>query len=264
MILLQVCRKNWISSLRGEYLDFIISRFTFTVLTMATALVLFRLNNGQVSQAFLQATGSADYLGYMVVGTALFGTTHGILLNVSRVFMTERREGTLETLLIIPFKRWKYFGGTQLHQLMLTGLDVIFAWLIALLLGVTFKLNLPTLICGFLLLFLTLYGLALIISLIMIALRDTYFIQNSIIPLVLILGGYLFPVESLPPPLLFLTRLLPIHRAVHWIRAGILWGESLEYTPGLLKYYISGLLLALVGYLLLPYIERKVLEDYLS
>lgn len=264
MILLSVCRKNLTSSLRGEYIDFIVSRFTFTLFTMASALVLFHMKGGSVSTSFLKATGHGDYIGYMIAGTALYGTTHGILLNVSRTLMTERREGTLESVLIIPFPRWQYYGGNQLHQLMLTGLDILLALIIAIPLGVHFKVSLPGLIMALFQFFVTLYGLALIISLVMITLRDTFFIQNTIIPIILMIGGYLFPVDVLPFPLKALASIIPVHSGVEMFRGAVLRGVAAPPDLTYILALLPGALFLTGGYLLLPHIERKALENYLS
>ena len=264
MLLFKVCRKNLLSSLRGEYVDFIISRFTFTVFTMATAAVLYRLQNGRVSSFFLETAGSGNYMGFMIVGTALYGTTHGILLNVSRTLMTERREGTLESVLMIPFPRWQYYGGNQLHQLMLTALDVLLAVVIARISGVGFDVNLISLIAYMIQFFITLYGLALLISLLMISLRDTYFIQNTVIPVVLLTGGYLFPVEALPPPLRVLSEVVPVYKGVNGIRAAVLEGSGLKYGGEYLLALLPGILFLAAGFFMLPYIERKAIEEYLS
>ena len=264
MILLSVCRKNFVSSLRGEYIDFVISRFIFTLLTMATALVLYKLKGGQVSTAFLNSTGHTDYLGFMVIGTALYGTTHGILLNVSRTLMTERREGTLEAVLIIPFSRWQYYGGNQLHQLTLTGMDVLLAVLLASILGVEFQSNFLGTVMALIQLFITLYGLALLISLLMISLKDTFFIQNTIIPIILLTGGYLFPVEVLPPYLRIFSEIIPVYKGVYMVRASVLQGQSVGLDWYYLQSLIPGVIFLFTGFLLLPLIERKALEEYLS
>jgi ABC-2 type transport system permease protein len=264
MIILSVWKKNLISSLRGEYIDFVISRFTFTIFSMATALVLFRLNKGIVSDNFIQASGSSDYLGYLIVGTALYGTTLGILLNVSRTLMTERREGTLESVLMIPFSRWQYYGGNQLHQLMLSVLDALLAAILGLFLGVHFQIAVTMLLAGLIQMFITLYGISLIISLIMIILKDTFFIQNSIIPVILMIGAYLFPINVLPLPLKIMAHILPIHQGVQMVRDGVLNGVPFELSSDYLVSLIPGLFLLIFGYSLLPYIERRTLEDYLS
>ncbi len=264
MILLSVCRKNFVSSLRGEYIDFIISRFTFTLFTMATALVLYNIKGEQVSTAFFISTGHTDYLGFMVIGTALYGTTHGILLNVSRTLMTERREGTLESVLIIPFPRWQYYGGNQLHQLFLSGMDVLLAVLLAISLGVGFQFNLVGTGMALFQLFLTLYGLALLISLLMISLKDTFVIQNTIIPIILLIGGYLFPVEVLPGYLRIFSEIIPVYKGVYMVRASVLQGQAAGLDWYYLQSLIPGTIFLVTGFLLLPLIERKALEEYLS
>lgn len=264
MVVLEVCRKNFISSLRGEYVDFIIGRITFTIISMATAYILFNLNKGNVSADFIISTGSNNYLGFMIVGTALYSTTHGILLNVSRTLMTERREGTLEAVLLIPFKRWKYYGGNQLHQLLVSLLDISLALIIGNILGVELDLNITTLLTGIILFLISLYGLSMIVSLLMIYFKDTFFIQNTIIPIVLIIGGYLFSVDVLPIPLKILSDILPIHVAVDLIRKGTLSGTEISFNLSILKRFLPGLILYIAGYLLLPRIERRAIEDYLS
>ncbi|MBI9103080.1 MAG: ABC transporter permease [Spirochaetales bacterium] len=264
MILFSVCRKNLISSLRGEYVDFIISRFTFTFFTMATGFVLYKLGGGRVSQVFQESTGGNNYLGFMVVGTALYGTTHGILLNVSRTLMTERREGTLDSILMIPFSRWQYYGGNQLNQIILTSLDIILACVLSLILGVQFDLNAAGLAAGFFQFFITLYGLALLLSLLMISLKDTFFIQNTIIPIILLIGGYIFPIEVLPGFLRFLSEIVPIHYGVFLIRSAVLEGGGVVGWAPYLKSLIPGLIFLCMGFGLLPVIERKALEEYLS
>lgn len=264
MILLDVCRKNLISALRGEYLDFLISRLTFTIISFATGYILFNLNNGYVTENFIRSTGSNNYLGFLIIGTALFSTTTGILLNVSRTLMTERREGTLESVLIIPFKRWQYYGGSQLHQFILTGLDLILAIILATTIGVKFNINFPSLLIGVIQFLTTLYGIALITCIAMIYFKDTFFIQNTLLPIVLIIGGYLFPVESLPSPLLTISKVLPINSGIDLIRKGTLLGLPPQINKELILSFAPGLILLIIGYILLPAIERRALEDYLS
>jgi len=119
-------------------------------------------------------------------------------------------------------------------------------------------------LAGFVLLFTTLYGFALLISLVMISLKDTFFIQNTIIPIILITGGFLFPIHVLPLPLKIFAQLLPIHKAVQMIRDGVLNGKTFYLNTDYLFLLIPGALLLITGFLLLPFIERRALEDYLS
>jgi len=262
MLVFRVAWKNLVSSLRGEYVDFIISRVAFTLLSVGTAAVLFGLNGGRTGAAFGLAPGR--YLGWITVGAALYGTTRGILLNVSRTLMTERREGTLEAVLIAPFPRWQYYGGNQLHQLMLTGMDIAIAAGLSLPLGIEYRFSLLPLIGGTILLFATLYGLALLTSLAMILLKDTFFIQNTLLPLLLILGGYLFPLNVLPPFLRLPGEWLPLQLGVELLRHGCLGAEAAVSAPLYALALLKSVAFLAAGFLLLPFVERRALEDYLS
>ncbi len=264
MIIFNVFKKNLISALRGEYADFFISRLTFIFFTVATAFILFRLNNGIVSSSFIRYSGISDYRGFIIIGSALYGTTQGILLNVSRTLMTERREGTLECILIIPFQRCKYYMGNQLHQLSLSLIDFLIAAVISALAGIAYKVNLFTVVLGLLQILFTLHGLALVTSILMITFRDTFIIQNTLLPLMLLCGGYLFTVESLPHPLFLFSRFIPVNYGVNLVRTGLFNGYSMSSFIEYLLNLIPAIILITAGYLLLPLVERKALENYLS
>jgi len=147
---------------------------------------------------------------------------------------------------------------------MLTGLDILMALFLAIPLGVEFHFNAASFLLAFIQFFTSLYGLALLMSLLMISLRDTFFIQNTIIPLVLLTGGYLFPVDVLPLPLRVLAELIPVHRGVEMFREAVLLGRTIPFDRLYLLSLVPGIILLLAGYLLLPLIERKALENYLS
>ena len=165
--------------------------------------------------------------------------------------MTDKREGILESILLIPFSRLQYYGGNQLHQLMLTGLDVLAGGLIALVIGVEFQIHVQGLCVGILQFFFTLYGLAFLVSLLMISFRDTFFIQNTVIPIILMTGGYIFPVEVLPFPLRIVSFLISVHKGVYLIRDSMLnggyrdldWSWSVSFVPGLIFMVIGIILL---------------------
>ncbi len=264
MIIFNVFKKNLISALRGEYTDFFISRLTFILFTVATAFILFRLNSGSVSSSFIRDSGISDYRGFIIIGSALYGTTQGILLNVSRTLMTERREGTLECILIIPFKRQQYYIGNQLHQLSLSIIDFMIASVISAFAGIGYNVNICTVLLGLLQILFTLHGLALITSILMITFRDTFIIQNTLLPLMLLSGGYLFTVESLPPPLLLFSRLIPVNYGVKLVRTGLFTAYSMGSFSEYLINLLPAIILITAGYLLLPLVERTALENYLS
>ncbi len=264
-VTLAVMRKNLLSALRGEYLDFVLNRVFFALFTVGSSVVLFRLLRGGLAPTFARYAGVGSYLGFVLVGTAMYSFTHSIFLNVGRTLMTERREGTLEAILLAPFARPYYYAGSLLAQLILVSVDLAALLLLGRLLGVTFSFHPLPFALGLALLFLTLLGIAALVSLAMLYLRDTFFVQNTLLPLLLLLGGYIFPVAYLPAPLESLARGLPLSLAVDLVRHGLLVPAPgmLDWAQYLL-YLAEAALFGGVSLRLLGPVERAAIEKHLS
>ncbi len=263
MLILAVLRKNLISALRGEYIDFVISRITGAVFIIATAQILYQLQAGQTSPDFKTLTDDVDYRAYIVVGAALYAVSMSIFLNVSRILMTELRQGTIESVFLAPFPRWQFYLGAHGAQILLTSFDLFLAFAIGGIMGIRFEFSPYMLILGFALLYLSLFGISVLTSLLMIHLKDTYLIQNSIFPILIMGGGFLFPLEFLPDWLEKIFFLLPLHRAVHLVRIGLLPVSS-ELGSADIPRFAFGFGASLLGLMLLPVIERRAVEKHLS
>ncbi|MCG8569058.1 MAG: ABC transporter permease [Spirochaetes bacterium] len=265
MIIYSVFKKNLISALRGEYIDFVISRITFILFTISTSLIVYQIYQQKISPEFQQYTGEQHFLGYIMIGSLLYGITHNVFLNVSRTLMTERRAGTLEAILLCPHTRWQYYVGTQLTQLFLTAIDILIILNFAMILKIPFHIDFSLIIPGFFLLWLTLFGISLLTSLLMIYLKDTFFIQNTILPILLLIGGYLFPIEFLPIWLSTMAKWLSLPQAIIWIKQGFLQGNLYSLDPVLFIIEASKTFIILIlSFSLLKRIEINALENYLS
>lgn len=264
-LVFSVTRKNIISAFRGEYLDFVISRVCFALFNIASGWIIYSIFKGGLNDNFTRYTGMQDYLGFLIIGTAMYSFTLSIFLNVSRTLMTERREGTLEAVLLAPFFRLKYYFGSLLAQMILVSIDFSALLLVSLLLGVRLKLNLYLLCMGLTLLFLTLLGISVLVSLAMISLRDTFFIQNTLLPLFLLTGGYLFPPNYLPVPLQFIANCLPLNFSVNLIRNGLLISSASQINMvQYLGYLCEALIFTIIGISQLGTIEKAAIEKMLS
>jgi len=60
---------------------------------------------GNLDGEFGKYTGGADYMTYIVLGSALNVLAVSTLMNIGRALISELREGTLETLLLSPAPR---------------------------------------------------------------------------------------------------------------------------------------------------------------
>ena len=72
--------------------------------------------NGNMNKEFGAYAEGADYMTYVVLGSALNVLAVSVLMNIGRALITELREGTLEVLLLSPAPRKNYFVGCLLEQ----------------------------------------------------------------------------------------------------------------------------------------------------
>src|SRR6266852_527840 len=113
------------------------------------------------------------------------------MLGISRSMITERREGTLESLLLAPAKRGEYFAGVTvqwaLNSLAETAVMLVVTWPLGLNLAhvnlATFALALPVALIG-------LFGLSTVLGAIMLATGDTYLSQNTLFATMTLVCGF--------------------------------------------------------------------------
>ena len=95
-------------------------------------------------------------------------------LNVSRSLITELREGTLESLMIAPFKRGEYFIGNMLHQTKTTTLEILVSVIIAIPFGLSFKhMNIGAFIIIFIVALYGFFAMSMVLGSVMLYTRDT-------------------------------------------------------------------------------------------
>src|SRR5712692_3998307 len=108
--------RNWIVTLRAYPWSFFISGLMGGVFTVALAYFTYHLLAfGQLGAEFASFAGTADYMSYIILGTAVLTFSVNIMLGISRSMITERREGTLESLLLAPAKRGEYFAAVTVQ-----------------------------------------------------------------------------------------------------------------------------------------------------
>ena len=98
--------------LRAVPWSFMVSRITTGVIQIIIPYfiyVFFMERN--VTDTFYAYAGGADYMTYVVLGSALNVLAVSTLMNIGRALITELREGTLEMLLLSPSPRGPYFAG---------------------------------------------------------------------------------------------------------------------------------------------------------
>lgn len=211
---------------------------------------------------FTDLTGTSDYMSYAIVGSLMYLFVVRTCLNVSRTLITELREGTLESLMLAPFKRTSYFLGNMILQTLMTFGETAIATLLGLFFGLRihdfslwkFLIATALSLYGF-------FGLSLMLGCLMLYARDTYISQNTLFTAMFLVCGITFPKEYLPQGLQLLGSIIPVTDALTLMRGSLLGGLPTESFMLIgLREFILGTVYILVGMPLMKQVERIALE----
>lgn len=150
-----------------------------------------------------------------------------IMSIMSQSVVRERARGTLEQMMVTPITRGEYLLGKVTPYVGIAVLQMAFvavigrAWF-----RVPFNGNVLTVVLGLTLFTLTSIGLGLLISLVS---RTQHQAQQMVmfymIP-TMVLSGFMFPIESMPPDIVPLTYLIPLRYALVVLRGAFLKGAG--------------------------------------
>jgi ABC-2 type transport system permease protein len=256
-------KRNFIIQLRAYPKDFFIGNLLTGVYTILSAYFMYKLLfKGNLESSFSKYSGTSDYMSYVIVGTAMYLFVVRTCLNVSRSLITELREGTLESIMLAPFKRVQYFVGNMLQQTITTSLEIMVTILIAIPFGVNFsKANLLSFILAFLVSMFAYFSLSLILGVVMLYSRDTYISQNTLFLLLFILCGVNFPIDYLPLSLQYLSKLIPVTDSFELIRNSLILGKGINEQLGQILYLmVLSIVYCIVGFTLIKKVEKIALE----
>jgi ABC-2 type transport system permease protein len=224
--ILSTAKRNLTMQTRAYPVDFFVSKLLGCFFTILGAFFLYTIVfKGNVSIHFIKFSGTSDYMSFAILGcfTNLF--VRGTFLNVSRSFITEMREGTLDSLLISPVKYMGYLSGNMLEQTMITSGELLAAMIITLPFGLRFP-NIDvasTLLCIAITL-ISLFGMAIILAGIMVHFKDTYLSQNTVFSVMFLTTGVLFPIQYLPSWIQVISNCIPVTYALRILRNSVLTG----------------------------------------
>ena len=262
-VLIATFKRNFIIMLRAYPKSFFIGNLLTGLYTAIGALFMYKLLfNGVVNDEFLDYAGTGDYMGYVIWGSLTYLFVVRTCLNVSRSLITELREGTLESLMMAPFKRGEYFIGNMLHQTIATTFEIIISLIIALPFGLTFtNMNFIAFVVIFIFALYGFFGLSMVLGVIMLYTRDTYITQNTLFAGMLVLCGITFPIEYLPNWLRVIGKLIPVTEISNLIRGSAILGKGISEQFSTIVYvFLLSTVYLIVGFLSLKKIEATALE----
>lgn len=172
-----------------------------------------------IDSKFITLSGTSDYISYLLIGVIIYLLAVSMMMNIGRSLITELRHGTLEPLLVSPVPIFEYLVGTFVEFFLISMIEIVSIIIIGLFLGARFEniLFLP-LIGSFILCIIAFFCFSIFVCFFMLYFRDTYITQNTIGVLIAFICGVSFPIEYLPMPIQYLSKIFPITPAISLFR----------------------------------------------
>jgi ABC-2 type transport system permease protein len=255
-----VVHRQWLLFIR--YPTWIVSLFVWPVIFPFMYLFTARAlagPDGSGLAAFVQATGTRDFVGYIVVGTTVWMWQNISLWHIGFALRDDQLRGTLEANWLSPASRFSFLLGAGLLQGFVLAVFVAVAGLeYRLFFGVQFRGSLPLVLLAFLLAMPSIYGLGFMFASLVITAREANAIVFLVRGLVMVFSGVTFPVAVLPGWMQSVSALLPPTYVIRAVRAAALGGASLpQLLPDLLALAGFGLFWAAAGVLTFRWMERR-------
>lgn len=260
-VLLAVARKEWIIFRR--YPSWIAAFIVWPVLFPMTYIFTAKAMSGPDGtglEVFRRVTGTADYVSYMVLGSAIWMWLNVTLWDVGLHLRTEQMRGTLESNWMCPVWRPAIMLGSSLTKI---GTSLFFLAIMViecrLVLGVyVLRGNIALILLILLLVMPTIYGIGLAFASLVIRFKEANTMVFLVRGIFMIFCGMTYPVAVLPAWMQRVSSYLPLTYAIEGIRRVALSGATAsDIRPELLKLAAFALAMPIAGYLIFHYVERR-------
>lgn len=240
-VIFSTYKKVRIGIIRAVPWSFMVSRIVTGITQIVFPYFIFHyFMSGNVSGEFSEYAGGADYMTYIVLGSALNVLAVSTLMNVGRALITELWEGTLEVLLMSPAPRKYYFVGCLLEQTTRALLEFGTVLVTGVLLGANLKyfFSLDAIIVIFLAI-LSFFCMGITLSSLMLYTRNTYLTQNTLFITMSLVCGIVFPIQYLPVYIQRISQIFPLTPAVTLFRNVIIGNQNLASNYMLILHIIT-------------------------
>ncbi len=207
------------------------------------------------SQNFSRFAGTTNYIGYLIIGTGVFGLITTAFWNFSMWLRREMVTGTIEVNFMSPAKKLSILAGLGLYVIIRGLLTFFIALFVA---SFIFQANVFTgdLLVAMIFLILGLFpmfGLSLAVGAIVIKVKQPNALMGLIQWIVAVFMGVIYPITVLPPIIRWIAYLFPPTWQNNGVRAALLnvsWflGSPLADLGMILLFTITGLIAGLVMY----------------
>ncbi len=263
-VVISTYRKNRIGILRAVPWSFMVSRVITGVTQIVFPYFMYHyLMRGNLNSEFREYANGADYMTYIVLGSALNVLAVSTLMNIGRALITELREGTLEPLLMTPMSRGAYFIGCLSEQTTRALLEFAAVLAVGAFTGAELRylFSIRAVIVILLAVF-SFFCMGITLSAVMLYTRDTYLTQNTLFITMNLICGIMYPVQYLPVGLRAAAQLFPLTPAVSLFRNVLIGRQSLaENHLLILQIIVLSAVYLLLGAFWYRKMEPRLLES---
>lgn len=208
--------------------------------------------------AFAGWAGTAEYVGFIAIGAAMYHWVTNILWEIGFSFRDEQVEGTLEELWLTPVPRGLLVLGNSIaHTVINSVTTFIILSLVRVFFGVSFKVNWALFALVVVLSWSALYGLGFVYSGLVMLLKESQALVSMGNELHMLLAGVTFPLSVLPVWIRGFSRLTPLAWVLTTLRAVILEGASWgDLRTEIAVLSTMAVVIPLVGYAVFLMFER--------
>jgi ABC-2 type transport system permease protein len=258
--LLAVAHREWLGFVR--YPSWIVGMFIWPIIFPAVYILSARAlagPDGSGLALFIEATGTRDYIGYIVIGTTVWMWQNITLWSIGLALRQEQLRGTLETNWLSPAWRFSFLLGASLTQaVMLASFVIASALEFGLLFGVRLAGSPLLLVLVWLAAMPAIYGLGLAFASLVLSAKEPSNFVFLVRGLVMIFSGVTFPIAVLPGWMQWVAAWLPTTYVIRAMRAAALGGASLrQLWPDLAALLGFGALWLVAGYLAFIWLDRR-------
>jgi ABC-2 type transport system permease protein len=179
------------------------------------------------------ANNPTSSIAYVVVGNAVATVTYSSIFSVCQTTDSEKNGGTMEHLLVSPANRTALYIGRGLIPILISLATVSVALVYAVVVfgatvapGAILPLAVSIVLTAF-----AMVGFGLLLGGVALFLRTSIILGNIFLFLGLLLSGANFPLDSLPVPLQWIGRLLPLTWGIAAVRSGLAGAPLSELLP---------------------------------
>lgn len=264
-VIFSTVKRNLITKRRAYPFEFFLGNLINCVLLVLNSYFIFKiLFGGNITKEFIEYTDTSDYMSFSIIGCFIFMFVVGAVFNVSRSFISEIRQGTLESILITNMSPIYYLIGNMVEQLIIISFELFVAFLLC----IPFGLNLENINITSTLIYMSItifgtFGMIILLCGTMIYFKDTFIIQNTAFALLALLCGTSFPIDYLPSGLQLISHIIPITYSMELIRGSIINGENISsHLSELTMLAAISILYCIVGALFIGKVLKKAVINH--